>query len=48
MIALISGKIVYKGISHVIVDVHGHFRADAAYGDHQLKEISFLIRVKTK
>ena len=23
MIALISGKIVYKGISHVIVDVHG-------------------------
>jgi len=23
MIALISGKIVHKGISHVIVDVHG-------------------------
>jgi Holliday junction DNA helicase RuvA len=23
MIALISGKIVYKGISHVVVDVHG-------------------------
>ncbi|MBN1364039.1 MAG: Holliday junction branch migration protein RuvA [Syntrophaceae bacterium] len=23
MIALISGKIIYKGISHVIVDVHG-------------------------